>query len=257
MDNKRFYYWLLCFVIVIITLSALAISTFKKSYNDETEITNVDTTPVIELIIGTDTIAQQNNNAVHTEPVTEIVHTEPETEIPETEPVTELVTELETEIEHEPLDPYTLTLDQIKNEPYYHDIPLTHEQQDIAMNIAGEYNLPVDLLYAIMCVETHFTVDIISSTNDYGIMQINKNNHEWLNERIGANDFLDYETNVRCGAYVLNVNLSVLKCNDVSKLLMCYNRGYGGTKKAWENGETFDYYCEKVMTELFKLQESR
>lgn len=255
MGNKSFYCVLICFIIMMISLVGNVC--LSDPSNNKHETTNINTTIVTESISHSETTVLQNNCSVDTESETGITYMEPTTEILKGESITEQATEPITELiaEPEPLDPYTLTLDKIENVQYYHDIPLTHEQQDITMNIANEYNLPVDLLYAIMRVETHYTVDLISATDDYGIMQINACNHEMMTNRLGVTDFLDFEQNVRCGAYMLHL------CQNYSEtlpqLLMCYNRGVGGARKAWKSGETFDYYCEKVITELLKLQTMR
>lgn len=148
-----------------------------------------------------------------------------------------------------------MTLDDIPPaaDYYYHQdiVPLTKEQQTITIAIAKEYALPTELLYAIMRVETHYTVDLISATDDYGIMQINACNHEMMTERLGVTDFLDFAQNIRCGAYMLHLCQNYSET--IPQLLMCYNRGVGGARKAWASGITFDTYCEKVISEMEEL----
>ena len=39
---------------------------------------------------------------------------------------------------------------------------------------------PYALGIAMAEIETHFDADAVSSTSDYGLMQINKCNHDWL-----------------------------------------------------------------------------
>lgn len=177
----------------------------------------------------------------------------PKLEPPQAEETNKPTVSEPTEEETDPRESMSLDDLPVADDYYYRQeiVPLTKEQQAITIAIAKEYALPTELLYAIMQVETHYTVDLISATNDYGIMQINVCNHEMMTKRLGVTDFLDFEQNVRCGAYMLYL------CQNYSEtlpqLLMCYNRGVGGAKKAWKSGITFDTYCEKVISELEEL----
>ncbi len=141
---------------------------------------------------------------------------------------------------------------------FYYDydvIPLTREQQDIVLDIAEEYELPVELLYAIMRSETNFNPDRISGTDDYGIMQINKCNHDDLREALGVTNFLDFEQNVTCGAYMIHDCFRYAET--LPQILMVYNRGPVAAWEAWEDGVTFDRYCERVIGHLLRYTEIR
>ena len=138
----------------------------------------------------------------------------------------------------------------------YEDIPLTDEQQALVFQIAEEYGLQVELIYGIMYTETRYTVNIKSADGrNYGIMQINTVNFPMLRKAIGVSDFLDFESNVRSGAYILS--LLAHDYSDEAKLLMCYNRGEAGAIAQWKKGNTYDRYCASVLGEMHRLLDQR
>ena len=64
--------------------------------------------------------------------------------------------------------------------------------------------------------ESKFNPEVVSKTGDYGLMQINTINHEWLAEEYRTADMLDPYQNVFCGikvigSYIQNYN----DCNDL------------------------------------------
>ena len=139
---------------------------------------------------------------------------------------------------------------------YYDDIPLTREQQELVFRIAEEYGLQPELLYGIMYTESRYTVNIKSANGrNYGIMQINYTNFSMLQKAIGVSDFLDFESNVRSGAYILSLLKQIY--SDEAQILMCYNRGEGGAIAQWKKGNTFDQYCASVIGERDRLLAER
>lgn len=126
----------------------------------------------------------------------------------------------------------------------YYDVPLSFELQDYIRNLCDEKGVPMSLIMAIIEVESYFKPDLISGTNDYGLMQINTCNHEWLREKHGITDFLDPFQNVFCGITILAGHYD--KFGDVDMALMAYNLGAGGAKKKWKNNVFETRYTEKV-----------
>lgn len=78
---------------------------------------------------------------------------------------------------------------------------LSYELQDVMQDCCDEYEVPYALALAMAEVESHFDPDAVSSTGDYGLMQINKINHEWLRE-MGL-DPLTYAGNIEAGIYTM------------------------------------------------------
>lgn len=134
-----------------------------------------------------------------------------------------------------------------------YDIPLTEELQKYTFNLCQENNLDYEFTLAVMEQESDYREKVISKTNDYGIMQINKANHEWLKEELGIDDFLDAEQNILAGVKMLS-DLTV-KYEDPHKALMAYNAGEAGAKKHWDKGTTTSGYSREVMARAEELKE--
>ena len=139
----------------------------------------------------------------------------------------------------------------------YFDIPLSKELQDYIRNLCDEYCVPIELVIAIIDVESSFRTDVVSKTNDYGLMQINTINHEWLQEELGITDFLDPYQNVMCGIYIISGHLEKTD-GDIELALMRYNCGATGAKRLWDKGIYHTDYTRKIMGyyEFYK-EESR
>ncbi len=104
------------------------------------------------------------------------------------------------------------------------------------------------LMIAVMWHESNFDALAVSKTNDYGLMQINICNHEWLQEKLGLTDFLDAEQSIQAGVYILARYL--LKYEDVDKALMAYNMGENGAAKCWKKGIYETAYTRAVHEKL-------
>ena len=83
------------------------------------------------------------------------------------------------------------TSERVEDIKVYYDCPLSHDLQDYIRTLCGNYGVPMSLIIAMIDVESSFRADVISKTNDYGLMQINIINHEWLREEYDITDFLD------------------------------------------------------------------
>lgn len=117
--------------------------------------------------------------------------------------------------------------------PAIYNIPLDEELQAYVYNLCVDYRIPehYELILAMMWQESDFRPDVVSKTNDYGIMQINVVNHAWLTEKLGVDDFLDANQNIHAGVYM--ISKLIHKYGDVHKSLMAYNLGEGGAKQYW------------------------
>lgn len=154
----------------------------------------------------------------------------------ETEEVTEETeTLIETEEETVPEEP-------VKT---YFDIPLSEELQDYIFELCEKEEVPVSLVIALIDHESRFNADAISKTKDYGLMQINACNHEWLKETYGINDILDPKQNILGGVKILGSLCR--KYTEPHKILMSYNMGEDGMRKAWKAGRTSTSYSKAVL----------
>ena len=132
-------------------------------------------------------------------------------------------------------------------EPTYYDIPLSKDLQLYTYNKCVEYGIPehYELVLAMMWQESNYTADLISSTNDYDIMQINSCNHSWLVDLLGPTDFLDASDNINAGVYVISKLL--IKYGDEHKALMAYNMGEHGASLNWQAGNYTSNYSRGVV----------
>lgn len=132
---------------------------------------------------------------------------------------------------------------QIKKIKYY-DIPLDENLQDYIRKECQEANIDMELVLAVIQVESNFDSNVVSETNDYGLMQINKVNHESLQKKLSIYDFLDPYDSVRAGIYMLS---KLDWCENDIQRLMCYNMGVSGAKRAWRKGIQETEYTKKVL----------
>lgn len=132
---------------------------------------------------------------------------------------------------------------------WYYDVPLSHELQDYIFTLCEEKNVPVRLVLAMIETESSFRSDVISGTDDYGLMQINACNHEWMSEAYGVNDFLDPFQNVLCGISYIAGHLANYDGN-IEVALMAYNMGPGGASSLWEQGVYSTEYSRKIVERM-------
>ena len=123
---------------------------------------------------------------------------------------------------------------------------LDKETQEFTFYLCKGYDIDWTLVMALMQKESSFRSDIISSTDDYGLMQINKCNHEWLEETIGVTDFLNKEQNIRAGVFVLRKLFE--EYTDPNLVLMAYNMGSNGAEKLWNKGIYSTPYVDEILT---------
>lgn len=136
-------------------------------------------------------------------------------------------------------------LPEIKDMTYF-DVPLSHSLQTYIYEICADEEVPVTLIMAMIDHESKFNPEIVSKTDDYGLMQINKINHDQLAEDYQCADMLNPYQNIFCGVKVLSSYLKIYE-NDYAKALMAYNMGDYGAKKAWSNGITSTDYTVSVL----------
>lgn len=128
------------------------------------------------------------------------------------------------------------------------EVRLDEDIQEFIYCLSYGYNLDFTFVMGLIQTESTFNSNIVSSTNDYGLMQINTINHEWLQEKLGITDFLDPYQNTRSGIYILR-NLFE-KYEDPEKVLMAYNLGETGAKKLWNKGIYETDYTKKVLKNI-------
>lgn len=157
------------------------------------------------------------------------------------EPIIEVATFEEISSE-EVTDVVETTTAEAKIENIYYDCPLSHDLQDYIRELCNENGIPMSLVIAIIDVESQFDPDAISSTDDYGLMQINKSNHGWLRTH-GVTDVFDPYQNVLGGIIILSQCYN----ENMSKALMGYNLGLSSASKLWDKGVYSTNYSRTVL----------
>ena len=131
----------------------------------------------------------------------------------------------------------------------YYDIALSNKKQDYVRQMCKKYNVSFEMVLALMKVESGYKENAKSKTNDYGIMQINKCNHEWLSEALGITDFLDPYQNVMAGTYKFYLLFNEYG-DDTAKVLMAYNMGDTGAGRLWDKGIYESRYSREIMQQI-------
>lgn len=135
----------------------------------------------------------------------------------------------------------------------YYDVPLSYEIQDYISELCQIYKVPARVIYAIIKVESNFNANLISKTDDYGLMQINKCNHQWLREQYEIEDFLNTYDNIKSGIIIFSSHHQ--KYPYLSRALMAYNMGAYGAKRAWDKGISSTRYTDKIFKALKEIKE--
>ena len=126
------------------------------------------------------------------------------------------------------------------------DVSLDVDIQEFVYYLSAGYNIDFTLVMALMQHESSFRADVVSSTDDYGLMQINRCNHEQLMETLGVTDFLDPYQNIRAGMFTLRKLFE--RYQDTNMVLMAYNMGEGTAKRLWKNGVYQTNYTDSILT---------
>lgn len=138
-------------------------------------------------------------------------------------------------------------------EVFLYDVPLSDSLQRYIYEICADEGVPVTLTLAMIEYESGFNPEAVSATDDYGLMQINSVNHNWLEEKYRTADMLNPYQNVFCGISIIGEYLK--KYEDYGKALMAYNMGDYGAQKAWENSVTSTKYSESILALMDKYEE--
>ena len=133
------------------------------------------------------------------------------------------------------------------NEVPYYDINLSQELQLYTYTKCADLGIAEDyeLVLAMMWQESSYRPNLISGTNDYGLMQINKCNHDWLSEELDITDFLDPYQSIDAGTHIIASLL--MKYEDPHKALMAYNYGEAGARSHWNSGTYTSSYSREVI----------
>lgn len=69
------------------------------------------------------------------------------------------------------------------------DVTMDDDLQEFIYCLSYGYNMDFPFIMGLIQQESGFQADVVSGTNDYGLMQINSCNHKWLTEQLGGDGF--------------------------------------------------------------------
>ena len=132
------------------------------------------------------------------------------------------------------------------------DVPMDEDMQEFIYCLSYGYNIEFTFIMALIEQESSFRTNVKSNTGDYGLMQINEINHEWLAETLGITDFNDPYQNTRSGIFILRKLFE--KYEDPAKVLMAYNMGETGARRLWEKGIYETDYSSSIMKQAVEYK---
>lgn len=145
----------------------------------------------------------------------------------------------------------------------FYNIKLSADLQRYTYNMCKRYGVPYETMLALMYVESGYNTNSISSTNDYGICQINMCNYYYLNRNLGVTDLLNVYDNIKAGTFwIARYYKSWGKYYSGELLernaLNAYNFGDAGYRNYLNNGGTaYTWrYANKVMDAKARLLEN-
>lgn len=142
---------------------------------------------------------------------------------------------------------------EVKDEFVPLDVPMNEDLQEFIYQLSDEYDVDFALVMALIEHESSFRTNVRSDTNDYGLMQINSINHEWLTETLGVTDFLDPYQNAKSGIFMLTDLFK--KYEDPAKVLMAYNMGETGARRLWAKGIYETDYSSSIMKQAAEYEQ--
>lgn len=115
--------------------------------------------------------------------------------------------------------------------------PLKYEEY-VEQN-AAYYNVPREIVYAVIKTESNFKYDAVSNKGAVGLMQIMPDTFEWLTnktgEDYGADKLYDPAVNIKYGVYLLSILQKEFLIWDT--VYAAYNAGMGNVRKWLESEE--------------------
>ena len=155
---------------------------------------------------------------------------------------------------NEELDRFINPLPYDRDPAPLYDIPLDEELQQYTYDMCSYYDIVdyYEVVLALMWRESNFYAEAMSSTDDYGIMQINKCNHEYLKEELGVVDIMDVKSNIEGGVYILSTLFR--EYDDAHEVLMAYNMGPSRATSLWSRGTYSSSYSRDIMSKAEQIR---
>ena len=117
----------------------------------------------------------------------------------------------------------------------YDRLALPYKYQQYIEKYSAEYDIPEEIIFSVIKVESSFRAGVTSPVGAMGLMQLMPDTFEWLtgsyhlDENLAAISLYDPEVNIRYGTYYLRYLKN--KFGDWSTVLAAYNAGEGNVAK--------------------------
>lgn len=117
---------------------------------------------------------------------------------------------------------------------------------------AEEYDIPAELILAMVETESTFNPEATSTSGCIGLMQIDPRWHEDRMDKYAVEDLYDISDNLRIGCDYM---AELLDKYDVKTALMVYNEGWNGAARS-KQGITSGY-AKKIMARAEQIRKGR
>lgn len=247
--KKRIGIIIMCMLIIMSIILFREIRPYKEEVNipDPISIYSGDTTPLISNSV---------NNTYH---VNDKYISNVSYRIYRNNDTTQLITESVNDMYNVHITPPTpVIIDDVNTtkyvvEPTYSipvipDCPLSEYMQEYIYNLSVEYDVPYELVMAVIRTESNFEPTACSGSS-HGLMQIHRINAQYAHE-LGVDDLYDPAGNVLVGVTILS---DLLKRHTITDALTCYNIGeYAAEQKGMlgkpskYSTKVWGYYSEYI-----------
>ena len=124
------------------------------------------------------------------------------------------------------------------------NIPLDAETQQYAYEQSKANGIPVDLTISVIWQESGYRPNLISKTEDYGLMQVNECNLLKVQQELGITNIFDPKQNIKAGTYILGA--CIRDYPTINQALMVYKEGSTGAPRLWKRGITSIKYTREI-----------
>lgn len=147
-------------------------------------------------------------------------------------------------------EPTTVTAEAV-----FYDVPIDINLLNHIQGLCADYEIPVELVLAVIEVESTYKADAVSSEGAKGLMQIIPEYHEDRMNRLNCTDLFDPKQNVAVGMDFLSDLIHEYDGN-LHKALTAYNYGQkGANDKFFGQGTYQSEYSLKVFNTAKKIRE--
>jgi soluble lytic murein transglycosylase-like protein len=142
----------------------------------------------------------------------------------------------------------------ITTEAVFYEVPIDIDLLDHIQGLSADYEIPVELVLAVIEVESTYKADAVSPVGAKGLMQIIPEYHEDRMNRLNCTDLFDPYQNVTVGMDFLSELIEKYDGN-FHKALTAYNYGQKGAKdKFFGQGTYQTEYSLKVLETAEKIK---